>query len=489
MRITAMSPATIHALNETKLDLARAYIEKQRHRRQSNKVLHGHPSPSFWLDRAVSVPEVLTQRRQTTRAIPKALNVYVGSPYCLRTDPDRCGFCLFPSEVYEGREQLDTYLDVLAREAAMYRPWLEGEKVANVYFGGGTSNLYRAAQYGLLVDIARRVFGGFGSSVEITLEGIPQLYTREKLLAMKDAGINRISMGVQQLDDALIKFSGRKQHAGQVFQTLAWCDELGLPCSIDLIFGWPQQTVDHMVRDLEAAVRAGVAHLTHYELNVAGRTDFARHRRDELPSPAQNLEMYHIARDFLVSHGYRQVTAYDWERVERGDSAKLRYEDSWHAPFAANPDDGMTGHEAFGLGFAGTSFFLGSVEAPGHAYMNHTRVSDYCRRVAQGEFPVERGLRYAATDLRLTTLFQMLHGMTVDLRLYRVLFGVDLVEEHAEIWQALDDCGWVEIRSDQLTLVGDGVFYTPLIQGLLAQERMEELRRSRPRMELAETAA
>jgi oxygen-independent coproporphyrinogen-3 oxidase len=306
---------------------------------------------------------------------------------------------------------------------------------------------------------------------------------------MKAAGINRISMGVQQLDDTLIKFSGRKQHAGQVFQTLAWCDELRLPCSIDLIFGWPQQTIEDMVRGLETAVRAGVAHLTHYELNVAGRTDFARNRRDELPSPEQNLEMYRIARDFLVGHGYRQVTAYDWERVERGESAKLRYEDTWHAPFAANPDDGMSGHEAFGLGFAGNSFFLGSAESPGHAYMNHTRVADYCRRVAQGEFPVERGFRYAAPDLRLTTLFQMLHGMTVDLRLYEVLFNVDVVEEYAEIWQALDECGWVEVTSDHLTLIGDGVFYTPLIQGLLAQERMEELRRSRPRIELAETAA
>ena len=474
---------------ETKLEYARAYIEKQRHRRQSNKVLHGHPSPQFWLDRDVSVVEVLKRRRPAARAIPKALNVYVGSPYCLRTDPDRCGFCLFPSEVYEGRHQLDAYLESLQAEGRMYRPWLEGEKVANVYFGGGTSNLYRAAQYRPLVDVVRDVFGGVPSTVEITLEGIPQLFTPEKLSAMKAAGINRISMGVQQLDDDLIKLSGRKQTAAQVFQTLEWCDELALPCSVDLIFGWPRQTVARMLNTLETIVRSGVPHITHYELNVAGRTDFSRNRRDELPSPEQNLEMYRIARDFLVSRGYRQATAYDWEKLDRGESAKYRYEDAWHEPFAAKPGDGLSGHEAFGLGFAGTSFFLGSADEPGQAHMNHTRVDDYGRRIARGEFPVERGFRYTARDLRLTTLFQMIHGMAVDLSLYRKLFRVDLRDEYAETWQALDELGWIEITSDRLTLVEDGVFYTPLIQGLLASERMEELRRGRSQVDLAETAA
>jgi oxygen-independent coproporphyrinogen III oxidase len=472
-----------------KLDHARAYIERQRHRRQSNKVLHNHPSPMFWLERDVSVPSVLRWRREANRPVRKRLNVYVGTPYCLRTDPDRCGFCLFPSEIYQGREQLDTYLEWLRREATMYRPWLEGEDVANVYFGGGTSNLYRPAQYETLVETVRTAFGGLAPAAEITLEGIPQLFSRDKLAAMHAAGINRISMGVQQLDDELIKLSGRKQTSAQVFATLDWCEQLGLPCSVDLIFGWPRQTVPRMLENLRAVVTRGVPHLTHYELNVAGRTDFARRRRDELPSPEQNVAMYRVARDYLVSEGYRQVTAYDWEKVDRRDGARYRYEETWRTPFLTTPDGDVTGYEAFGLGFAGTSFFLGTADDPGHAHMNHTRVDDYCARLAQGEFPVERGFRYTTADLRLTTLFQMLHGMTVDLRLYRALFGIDLRDEYAEIWQAFTECGWLEIAHDRLTLLGDGVFYTPLIQGMLAHERMEELRRSRSGVALVEVTA
>ena len=69
----------------------RAYIKKHRVRRQSNKVLHGHPSPVFWLDREVSVPEVMRQRSNAENIIKKCINLYVGTPYCLPTNPDpRC---------------------------------------------------------------------------------------------------------------------------------------------------------------------------------------------------------------------------------------------------------------------------------------------------------------------------------------------------------------------------------------------------------------
>ena len=120
------------------------------------------------------------------------------------------------------------------------------------------------------MDIVRGVFD-IPRDIEVTLEGIPQTFSHEKLAAMKACGISRISMGVQQLDDELIKLSGRKQKADQVFQTIEWCHALGLPVSVDLIFGWPGQTVDHMLADLRATVETGISHITHYELNVAGR--------------------------------------------------------------------------------------------------------------------------------------------------------------------------------------------------------------------------
>lgn len=479
-----------YAMNDERLQHARAHIEHYRERRQSNKVLHGHPSPMFWLDRDLRIPEVMSHRRRANAAIPKKVNLYVATPYCLPTDPDRCGFCLFPSEVYQGRDQLDRYLQYLEREGAMYGEHLGTPALGNVYFGGGTSNLYKADQYARLLRIVEGVVGKIPPTSEVTLEGIPQLFTREKLEAMKAAGINRVSIGVQQLDDEMIKLSGRKQKASQVFQTLAWCHELGLASSVDLIFGWPRQTIGHMLTDLKAIVDTEVPHITHYELNVAGRTDFARNRRDELPSTKANREMYHIGRAFLLDHGYRQLTAYDWAKRDDAVGGNCLYEETGHVPLGSTEDGRVHGCDTWGWGFAGVSFVYGTPAEPGWVYMNSPRIEQYFKRLDEGEFPAERGFHYTAKDLRITVLFQMLQAMTVDLREYRRLFGVDLLEEYAEIWQALLECGWVDLTTpDRLTLVDDGVFYTPLIHGLLAHERMEEIRRSRPRPDTAEASA
>ncbi len=455
----------------------RSYIDKHRVRRQSNKVLHGHPSPVFWQDTQVSIPEVMKNRATGATTMTKRLNLYVGTPYCLPTEPDRCGFCLFPSEVYRESQQLDTYLEYLKREGEMFRPYLGAVELASVYLGGGTSNLYKAEQYAVLMDIVRGVFD-VPSGIEVTLEGIPQTFSLEKLSAMKASGINRISMGVQQLDDELIKASGRKQKAEQVLHTIDWCQQLNLPLSVDLIFGWPNQTVDHMLRDLEAVVEAGVNHITNYELNVAGRTDFSRHRRAELPSPVENLEMYRAGKQFLESRGFRQVTPYDFERTAGSQSSSYLYEELFRRPF--RQDHGaQLGFDAWGWGFAGISFFFGTPASPGWAYINQIHVDDYFKDIDNGRFPVMRGFRYSATDLRMHLLFQELQGLSINRADHQALFGRDIVRDFPSIWQVLEEHGWVRIGSERVSLHGDGVFYLPLIQNLLAVERTEEMRRNR----------
>ena len=456
----------------------RAYIEAHRHRRHSNRVLHGHPSPLFWRSRDLSVPDIMAARAEALREKPCRLNLYVATPYCLPTNPDRCGFCLFPSEVYRGRPQLDTYLSYLQREGELYRPFLAGTPLTSVYFGGGTSNLYRPDQYARLLRTVGNLFPDIDSDTEVTLEGIPQLFTLEKLAAMQAAGCTRISIGVQQLDDEMIAMSGRKQKASQVFEAITWCRELGLSVSVDLIFGWPRQTIPGMLRDLEAVVAAGVDHLTHYELNVGGRTDFALNRSHELPSVEATLDMYRTARDFLAEHGYRQATTYDWER--RGShSPKLQYEEEWRRRFASGQDGTLTSSQTWGWGFAGISHFFGERSDRGWTYINHASVASYFRALDADTFPVERGFRYTSeADFRLTVLFQMLVSMSVDRGLYIALTRVDVVEEFAETWEVLAGLGWVRITRSHVELVGDGVFYTPLIQSLLARDRILELRRT-----------
>ena len=459
------------------MQAAKAFVDKHRRRRQSNKVLHGHPSPVHWAEQNVPMDDVLRSRERTNRDIPKRVNLYVGTPYCLPTDPDRCGFCLFPTEIYTGQRQLEEYLDHLEREGDLFRDHFAGAELASIYFGGGTSNLYKPDQYARLMEIVGGVFEVPGD-IEVTLEGIPQTFSHDKLLAMKQCGMNRISMGVQQLDEELIKASGRRQRADQVFRTLESCRELDLPISVDLIFGWPNQTVEQMVRDLETVTATGVAHITHYELNLAGRTDFARNRRGELPSVEGTLEMYRVGKSVLEARGYTQVTPYDFERRDSATPSAYLYEELFRKPFAPGPA-GPIGFDAWGWGYAGISFFFGTPQAPGWAFMNQVRVDEYFRCVRERRYPVMRGYRYTPADLRLHLLFQEMQGLAVDRAAYRGLLGRDVVDEHAVVWRALEDIGWVAVSDDAVRVRDDGVFYLPLIQNMLAHDRLEEMRRRR----------
>jgi oxygen-independent coproporphyrinogen-3 oxidase len=460
----------------------RAYIDKHRTRRQSNKVLHGHPSPGFWNDRDVQVTEVMRQRAESSATAPKRLNLYVGTPYCLPTEPDRCGFCLFPSEVYKDRRQLDVYLTYLRKEGELFRRHLEGVELASIYFGGGTSNLYNADQYAELMSVVGEVFE-IPPQIEVTLEGIPQTFTHDKLAAMKACGINRISMGVQQVDDELIKASGRRQKSSQVFRTIASCQEFGLPISVDLIFGWPNQTVDHMLRDLAAVVATGISHITHYELNVAGRTDFSRRRRDALPSIEQNLEMYRLGKEFLESKGYHQVTPYDFERPSDTHDSSYLYEELFRRPLRAERGQ-LLGFDAWGWGYAGISFFFGAPTSPGWAYINQIHIDDYYRDLDKGHYPVMRGFRYSEADLRLHLLFQELQGLSIDRTEHAAIFGRDVVQDFQPIWDVLEERGWARVNNVEVSITGDGVFHLPLVQNLLARERTEDMRRQR---KMAET--
>lgn len=444
-----------------------AFLDSHLESRQVNRILHGFPSPRFWQPDTVEIPQLMQQRQQWNTPFPALFSLYLGLPFCIKTDPDRCGYCLFPVEIFEGSPQIDNYLDYLEREGELFRDFFLETTPETIYIGGGTPNLMRPHQYLRLMEIVQKVFPRISFEVPITMEGIPQLFKRDKLVAMKSAGINRVSMGVQQLNPELNRLSGRKQTAQHVFDAVNWCHELGLQCNVDLIFGWPRQTLETMMSDLEKLVATGVDHVAHYELNIGGPTAFSLNYREELPSPSLTREMYQTGRDFLISHGYRQLTVYDFQK-DIGD-LKFVYEECQRD---------SERHEMWGWGFAGVTDFGGMMDNPGCSYLNHRRVQDYYNALDRREFPVERAFIREIKDLRLNALFKNLQGLRVERSSYLRRFEIDAYEEHKPIWRALSDRNWCSVTSEAIQLNGDGVYYVPLIQALLSHERLDELQSS-----------
>ena len=451
------------------LDFARDYIERNLDRRQVNKIQHAFPSPRFWHETDIPVSQMLADRHKLQeRGLGSPINLYMGVPYCIQTDPGKCGYCLFPVELFTGNVDLEKYFEYLKREVNMYKEQVQGLPLGAVFFGGGTSNLYKAEKYHELMDLVRTLFPVIPEYVDITLEGIPQLFTREKIQAIKESGMNRISMGVQQVNERLNSFSGRKQKTQHVIQTLEWAREFGLAANIDLIFGWPQQTVKTMVEDLETAISWGVHDITHYELNVGGPTDFALNRYHELPSTLSNLEMYKVARELLLSHGYEQITAYNYRKP--GDPFSRPYEEGVTHRF-----DNM---DTLGIGYAALTFFSDVALEEGHSwsFINWRNLDEYKARVDRGQFPTEVGFKHEREDFMISLIWRNLFGMELDRQKFKESFDVDIYQYFEGVWKALEEFQFIEVTPEKIKVVGDGPFYTPLIQTLLSEKRYQYLR-------------
>jgi oxygen-independent coproporphyrinogen-3 oxidase len=223
-----------------------------------------------------------------------------------------------------------------------------------------------------------------------------------------------------------------------------------------------------MVEDLETAISWGVYDITHYELNVGGPTDFALNRYHELPSTFSNLEMYRVSRDLLKSHGFEQITAYNWRKP--GDPNGRAYEEGVTRRF-----DSM---DTLGLGYAAITFFHDVALDEGHSwsFINWRNLQEYKTKVDAGQFPVERGFRHARQDFLVSLVWRNLFGLELDREKFRNAFEVDVYDVFEGVWKALEEFGFVEITPEKIKLVGDGPFYTPLIQTLLAEKRYSQHR-------------
>lgn len=464
-------------LNTTTKEEAHAFLKKNMDRHLSNKVLHAHPSPMHWTTDfdAKQVAQELLDSGSTIDA-----NFYIGIPYCLPTDPPHCGFCLFPTQDYRGKESTRFYLEYVKREAELYRDFYQESNLKSLYVGGGTPNLLMAEDYPLLMEMVHHLFGDWPADTEMTLEGIPQLFNESKVRAIRESGFNRVSMGVQQVNEKLIQASGRKQTRKQVFESIELFHKYGLSCNVDLIFGWPEQSVSQMLHDLQAIVDSSISHITHYELNIAGRSDFARAQRKKVADMQTKREMYRIACEFLRSSGFVQKTVYDWERSSSGASndeasTGYLYEENLRNFLEPSRKDDTQCMGA--LGYAAVNMRMHSLEATRKSVstMNHRKLSEYFKAIDAKSLPVERMYQHSPKDVGLVWIFQSLQEMKISKTLYREIFGSDLLEDFKGIWEALIELDWIEDHEQFLVLAHDGRFHVPLIQTLVAKTRMDEI--------------
>ncbi|MBW2287296.1 MAG: radical SAM family heme chaperone HemW [Deltaproteobacteria bacterium] len=201
------------------------------------------------------------------------VGVYVHVPFCERVCP-YCDFAVVGVRTLTAEVER-RYVDALLRELELRRPAFAGRELASLYLGGGTPSLCRPESLARIVRAARAAFEVRGP-VEVTLEANPSTLERERLPGFRDAGVNRLSLGIQSFDDATLKRLGRAHRGDEARLTLQAARTAGFEAlSCDLIFAAPDQGLPQLEADIDELLAFAPEHVSAYELNVEPGTPFA----------------------------------------------------------------------------------------------------------------------------------------------------------------------------------------------------------------------
>ena len=241
---------------------------------------------------------------------PDGISLYVHVPFCL----SKCPYCDF--NTYQGIEELKApYVDALAREVQLWGGLLEHPRVNTIFFGGGTPSYMAEGQVRTILEAVRSSFQ-VGEDAEVTLESNPGDVTAAFLESMLSLGMNRLSIGVQALDDGLLQMLGRRHTAAEAREAFLLARSAG--CSninVDLMYGLPRQTLEQWKGTLGAALELAPDHLSLYCLTLEEGTPLKRWVDEgSLPTPDPDLcaDMYGHARAAMKAAGYDHYEISNW---------------------------------------------------------------------------------------------------------------------------------------------------------------------------------
>jgi oxygen-independent coproporphyrinogen III oxidase len=248
------------------------------------------------------------------------LSLYLHIPFC-RT---RCTYCAF--NTYTDRDALiPAYVDALCREIR----WLgQGEPVHTVYFGGGTPSLLMPAQIGQILTEIHQKFMLLPDS-EITLEANPGTVDQSYWDALRETGVNRLSMGMQTASAGELALFARDHTLEDVFYSMEAARRAGFKnISLDLIYGVPNQTLENWRNSIEQALSMRPNHLSAYALGLEAGTELTRQvRHGELPEPDDDMaaDMYDLATKMLASAGMEQYEISNWALPDQASRHNIQY--------------------------------------------------------------------------------------------------------------------------------------------------------------------
>ncbi len=375
------------------------------------------------------------------------LGVYVHVPFCEHV----CPYCDFAVKGV-GRLQVSEeqrYVEGLLRELELTcaeLPALRGRPLATVYFGGGTPSLLSAASVERVLGRLREVFAG--EPDEVTLELNPSRLESRRVPEFRAAGVTRLSVGLQSLQDRVLQRLGRAQRSVEARSALETCLRAGFrSLSVDLIYGAPDQRTDDLLGDLDWVIGRGVAHVSAYALTLEPGTPFARaHLRGRLALPSEEtvVDMSRRLRTRLARAGYRQYEISSFARPGHASVHNQRY---WQR------------RDVLGIGVSAAS----KIEQT--RFQNLRSLGLWRERLTADKRPVDERETISEAAARREALYLGLRRLEgVSCAAYRRSFGAPPdahfateLEELRELDLVVEDAGWLRL-TERGILFADEVF-------------------------------
>jgi len=352
--------------------------------------------------------------------------LYIHIPFC----KSKCGYCSFYS--ITSLNLIPDFIDALKKEMKFYSKLFKS--FDTVYLGGGTPSLLTPQQIETILKTVGK-FYKIDPHAEITIEVNPGDVSLEYFRALRSLGINRLNIGIQSFDDQLLKFLGRRHSASNALESMENAREAGFSnIGLDLIYGVHHQNIKSWENTLQKAITLKPEHISCYQLSLAPKTplyQIYQEKSIKLPSNEQQTKYFFTTSEILENDGYLHYEVSNFAREECLKSKhNMKY---WqHVPY-------------LGLGPAAHSFL------DNKRWWNKAAVKTYLQEISAGNMPVENTETLSAEQLQLEALFLGLRTKAgIDLKLYKIRYGVDLLEDKKSMIDLLIKNKLVELKDSFL---------------------------------------
>ncbi len=380
-----------------------------------NYFISNYPPYSFWNADALDALEL----RLATPSDGRPLGIYVHIPFCRK----RCDFCYFKVYTDKNGKEIRRYLDGVAAELDNYRgvPYVKGRRPRFVYFGGGTPSYLSSEQLEALFAALRQRLD-WSDVQEVTFECEPGTLSLAKLETLKQLGVTRLSLGVENFDPTILERNNRAHRSDEIHRTYGFARQVGFAqVNIDLIAGMIGETDANWAHNIEETLRLGPDSITIYQMEVPYNTTiYARMKEGgAVDAPVADWETKRRWVDeaftALRAAGYTQSSAYTVYRAGEAGGASFFYRDAlWH------------GADMLGLGVSSFSH-LGGMH-----FQNDASFGSYLDSVERGELPIWRAYALDDDERLIREFVLQLKTGAVRTGEFSAKFGVDPLMRFAD---------------------------------------------------------